>query len=81
VSERQDIAAFVAERNAALLSLDEAKIRALCAKHGSPMPDDPEVFWRAVHKARVAVISFSDDVKNESRAWLKAHGSAPLDGW
>lgn len=75
-----DIAAYVAERDTALLSLDEQRLRAFFKKHmGKDAPADPNVFWRAVHKARTAARSLPMDARAESKRWLLAHGSEPLD--
>lgn len=48
---------FRQERNEALTSLDERRIRAMVRKfNGTEMPTDPEVFWGAVHKAMTTEI-------------------------
>ncbi len=46
---------FLRDRDAALRSMDEAVIRAYCAKHRIKVPDDPAVFWYAIQKARAAL--------------------------
>ena len=46
-----DMKNFVQERDAALLSLDEKRIKTYCRAWGVPIPNSNEVFWRAVHKA------------------------------
>ncbi len=75
-----DFAAFVAERDAALLSMDEQTIRAYFRKwNGDPGPVDPETFWRGIHKARTAARSLPMGARQESKRWLIAHGSAPMD--
>jgi hypothetical protein len=68
------------ERDAALLSLDERRLRAYFLKYnGKPAPSEPEVFWRAIHKARTACLSLPMEARIESKRWLIAHGSQPLD--
>ena len=74
------IEAFVHERNEALLSLDRRKIEAFMAKYGVPQPKDDLSFWVGIHKARLEVTAFPDNVKNVSREWLRAHSMASLGG-
>ena len=66
---------FIKQRNEALLSLDKDKIIALSEESGPyEIPEDESVFWAGVHKARLGVVSFSPEVKEESRNWLREHG-------
>lgn len=69
---------FVKERNAALLSMDEEKIRAMFRKWGGPgsreLPTDPVSFWGAVHKAVTGVTSFPIEFRQKSKKWLDEHG-------
>src|SRR3990167_4664280 len=58
-----ELAAFVKDRDAALLTLDETVIRAFGKKYDMCAPIDPEVFWRGVHKARTAIVNFPADEK------------------
>jgi len=75
-----DLAAFLAEREQVLLSMDEATIRAYLQKwNGNAGPAEPEVFWAAIHKARTALKSFPMEARIESKRWLLAHQSEPLD--
>ena len=53
---------FEEERNAALLSLDRAKIEAYLD------------FWAGIHKARIQIDDFSDEVKEASLQWLQENG-------
>ena|SRR5579872_2337002 len=76
---------LVAERNAALFSLEEARIRAYAAKYGTALPADPDAFWSGVHLARLRMHALPAAEWVISRAWLAAHGweedaYAPL-GW
>ena len=72
-----DFQQFLRERNTALLSLDRTRLEAYMRHYNVTIPDDDEVFWRGVHKARTAVPTFPEWVRAESRAWLRAHNSAP----
>jgi hypothetical protein len=70
----------VAERDAAMLSMDEQTIRAYYRKYnGREAPTDMEVFWRMVHKARTAIRTFPMQERQRSKRWLLAHNSEPLD--
>lgn len=73
-----DFTDFIADRNAALLSLDLAKINAYLAKYGSPEMTDTVVAWMGIHKARTAVTALPDAERQKSRDWLAAHNSEPL---
>lgn len=65
---------FVQERNSALLSLDREKILAYCKKYEVNIPGDGDVFWAAVHKARMGIKGFPEAEKQISRQWLNEHG-------
>lgn len=65
---------FAQERNAALLSLNRAKIRAYCKKYGVNIPGEGDAFWSAVHKARMGIRGFPESEKQISRDWLNEHG-------
>jgi hypothetical protein len=75
--EEAEIACFVRDRNAALLSLDTETICAFAKKYGAALPpsSDP-VFWFAVHKARTGARSLPEAARRESIAWLKERGSS-----
>lgn len=68
---------FVKERNDAMLSLDERKIRNYCRKYGVPMPANDTVFWAGVHKARIEISAATEEQREESRKWLIEHGFKP----
>lgn len=68
---------FVKERNEALFSLDEQKIKKVMSKYGVEIPSDQEVFWLAVHKAICSTRDAPEDLKAQSAAWLYEHGSTP----
>jgi hypothetical protein len=77
LSSHKDIKKFVKERNAALLSMDENKIRKTFSKYGVELSYNQIIFWAAIHKARMEVSSFSDEVKAESAKWLTENGFYP----
>ncbi len=63
---------FRAERNEALLSMDEAKIRAFYRKwNESDGPKDIEVFRAAVHKAITGNKDLPVEIRRASRTWLE----------
>ena len=65
---------FVKERNAALFSLDEQKIRQYSEKYGGHIPENKEVFWAGVYKAILAITDAPDDLKALAGTWLDSHG-------
>lgn len=75
-----DLPTFLAERETALLSMDEQHIRAFFQKYnGNAGPADSETFWRGIHKARTALQTLPMEARQESKRWLIAHGSEPMD--
>jgi hypothetical protein len=76
MSADRELAAFIRDRDAALLSMDEQKIRAMVRRwNGGEMPAEPETFWRSVHKARSAAQTLPEAERRKSIAWLNARGS------
>ena len=71
------ISNFVQERDAALLSLDEEKIKGYCRKYGVPIPSSDKGFWLSVHKAICNITSASTEQRRRSAQWLVEHGSTP----
>src|SRR5512138_260230 len=65
---------FVAERDRALLSLDESTIRAHMAKWSIRTPEDPDLFWVGIHKARTGCLSLPREARLLSKMWLTARG-------
>ena len=65
---------FRADRNVALLSMDETRIREYMAKWRVDMPYDGTMFWDGVHMARVICLDMPDEASEESKTWLRAHG-------
>jgi len=76
----REIQQFVADRNAALSSLDEQAIRAFGKKWGARLPPDAPTFWAGVHKARLEIVSLSEEAKEISRTWLRENGFKTLMG-
>lgn len=71
---------YVESRDAALLSLDEGRIRALCREaNGNELSSDPVVFWGSVHKAITACKNLPIEFRRESKSWLDEHGLYSLD--
>ena len=68
---------FCKERDAALLSLDEQKIREFARKHAIQMPENKTVFWAGIHKAIVALNTATIEQKMASILWLAEHGFGP----
>lgn len=67
---------FIDRRDSALLSLNKEDLVALFNETAAGLPGSETIFWAAVHKARLQVTSFPDEVKAESRDWLHANGFA-----
>ena len=65
---------FLKERNEALLSLDKNKITKTFIKYGVEIPEDEQIFWAGVHKARMEIILFPEYVKKISLDWLIRNG-------
>jgi hypothetical protein len=70
---------FLVDRKAALLSMDKATIVAYMQKYAVRPPTDDETFWRGIHKARTAARDLPMEARQESKRWLLAHGSQPMD--
>ncbi len=66
---------FTAERNAALLSLDEAQILAMCRRWEVDLGTG-EALWVGVHKARTAIPTLPLEARQESHRWLTERGFA-----
>lgn len=67
---------FVSERNEALFSLDEAKIKAYLRKYGEKeVADAPElIFWAAVYKAILGITDAPEELKEKAKGWLARNG-------
>ena len=70
---------FLRDRDEALLSLDEKKIKAYLRKYGETPPSNPIVFWMGVHKAITAAKSLPIEFRRKSALWLVLRGSKPMD--
>ena len=77
--KEQDFSNFVAERDAAYLSMDESRIRAYMTKHGVPAPANPETFWISVHMTRTGAKSLPIEARRESKRWLSERGYRSMD--
>lgn len=72
----------IQDRNEALLSLDETKIKDYCKKYKISIPESEEVFWAGVHKAICNMfLEYDTPVTsaqfNKSYEWLLDHGYDP----
>lgn len=68
---KTQLADFNRERNEALTSMDEHRIRAMVRKwNGTEMPSNKKVFWGAVHKAITGALNLPIEVRRTSKAWL-----------
>jgi hypothetical protein len=59
----------------AICALDEKEIRRLAPREFAP--SSPSVFWKAIHKARAALLMATPEQREESLRWLQSNGSAP----
>jgi hypothetical protein len=76
----EQIAAFNRERDEALTSLDEHRIRAFFRKwNGKELPDEPLVFWGAIHKAITGATSILFETRLKSYEWLASRGFQSWD--
>jgi hypothetical protein len=75
-----EIENYVAERDEALLSLDEAKIRAMFLKfNGRDIEAKGDVFWGAMHKAITGATSLPIEFRKASKAYLTERGLHSFD--
>jgi hypothetical protein len=79
IYQRPSLEEFKRERNAALLSLDENRIRAYASKYGIVIPNDPDLFWASVHKAITADMELPLVNRQASKDWLTARKLHSLD--
>lgn len=59
-----------AERDDALISLDEKKLVAYFQKYEIPLPDNLDDFWAGIYIARAHAETLPAAVRKESEAWL-----------
>lgn len=79
MSIKAEISRFNSERDAALLSLDEEKIRAMFRKwNGRELPEG-KVFWGAIHKAITGATNLPIEFRRKSKAWLESQGLRSFD--
>lgn len=74
MSKHIDISEYIKKRDKALITLDKEKLEELFTDTDTEIPEDEEVFWAGVHKARIQVTSMPETLKDESRMWLLANG-------
>ena len=74
MTDQETVAALIRERDAALESLDETRIRAWARRALMQLPDNPASFWAGVHMARAQLRSLPPHERARSTAWLRAQG-------
>jgi hypothetical protein len=74
-----DMDQFLKDRDEALLSLDETKLRAYMKKYGAEAPAESNVFWCGVHKAITGCQSLPIEFRRKSAAWLAVRGFRSMD--
>lgn len=62
---------FVKERDEALFSLDEKKIRAYAKKYGAKLPTTEKGFWGAVYKSIYNINDAPIELKMKAKKWLE----------
>lgn len=73
---------FVADRDAALLSMDKAQLIAYGNKWGvnwKLVPGKKEWFWVSVHMARTGAKTLPMEARIESKRWLTERGLRSMD--
>ena len=65
---------YIKDRDEALLSLDEKKIRAFCKKYNVPLSDNPVVFWAGIYKSILAMKNSPVEIRRKAENWLDSHG-------
>lgn len=73
------VAQIMHDRKEALLSLDEATIKAYMVKYSIPIPADEATFWATVHKTRTAAADLPMPARSASKQWLFARGLKSMD--
>lgn len=71
--DKMNIEQYVKERDEALFSLDEKKIRRFMKKYDLVLPDNEIVFWGSVYKAICKIPYAPKDVKHKAVTWLTEH--------
>lgn len=64
---------FIRERNEALFSLDEKKIKDYAKKYNLGLPEDPIAFWGAVYKSIYNITNAPQELKQKAKDWLDEH--------
>jgi hypothetical protein len=73
---------FVADRDAALLSMDKEKLIAYGNKWGvnwKLVPGKEVWFWVSVHMARTGATSLPSEERIKSKKWLRERGLRSMD--
>lgn len=75
---RFNMSDFVKERNEALFSLDEDKIKAYFKKYGVPIPGNEIVFWGGIYKIIYNIKDAPKELKHKAYEWLIEHNMSPI---
>lgn len=65
---------FLKDRNEALFSYDERRIKAYMRKYGLRIPANDTVFWAAVNKAICNITTAPPELVAKAENWLAEHG-------
>lgn len=81
MSEEKDkkLEMFKLERNEALLSLDEGKIRAFHLNWNGKTIPQGKVFWGSIHKAITGCLDLPLEFRKQSKKWLNENNLKSLD--
>lgn len=74
---------FLADRNAALASLDEDKIVGFFDSWGVDLPVEWGEFWHCIHLSITKIKELPDETREKSKQWLLDNGypAPPELGW
>ena len=75
---RFNMSDFVKERNEALFSLDEDKIKAYCKKYGVHISKNETAFWGGIYKSICNINDAPNELKHKAYEWLIEHNMSPI---
>lgn len=78
-SLEEKITEFRNDRDSALLTMDEQKIREFGKRYNIQMSEKPLVFWATVHKSITAVQNLPLELRQKSKDWLTENGFQSMD--
>lgn len=71
--QKKELRQFVKDRNEALFSFDEKKIKEYMRKYYVPVPMDEAAFWCGVAKAILHINNAPEEAKDRARLILDLH--------